>query len=562
MARKIKGITVEIGGDTTQLDHALKDVNKELKNTQGDLREVDRLLKFDPSNVTLLGQKQRELATAIDTTGKKLNTLKLAATQAKKKLELGEITINQYESLQREVISAEKSLKNLEDQAKETEKRLSKTAAAFSDVGEKAATVSDKTKGMTAAVAGIGAAAVATIPATEEFRETMGKLAVNVNAAGTSMDKANENFKKFFAITNEADSSVEALSNLLQTGFDDNQMAAAVDALAGAVVRFPDTLKIESLADGLQETIATGQAAGQFAELLDRLGIGADNVTESIKGLTVEQRKWIAVDILTRTGLAQTAEEWANANQTLVENRNAEVELQAAMSDLANTIMPLVTRVTELGVSFLNWFNSLSTEGQVAIATLLLLAGAVSPLAGLVSKVSIVMANASNIFTVANAKILAVVAAVSLLIIGVVSLASAWDSMSGMEKVITVLGVLAAAATAAAIAIGVFHASATMGLAAAGIAAGIAAVTAAVLAAQKSAKSAMSSTSAPIANYGGGTSYTANSARTEFSGGYQGARQNGNQPVVLQMDGATMARGMMPYLNGENQRRGVQLAGG
>ena len=166
MANRIKGITVEIGGDTTQLDRALKDVNKELKTTQGDLREVERLLKLDPSNVTLLGQKQRELASAIDTTGKKLDTLKAAAAQANKKLELGEITISQYETLQREVIATERALKELKDQAKDTERRLDKTAAALKDVGDKADGVSEKTKGLTAAVAGIGAAAVAAIPAT------------------------------------------------------------------------------------------------------------------------------------------------------------------------------------------------------------------------------------------------------------------------------------------------------------------------------------------------------------------------------------------------------------
>lgn len=562
MANKIKGITVEIGGDTTQLDHALKGVNKDLKETQGDLREVDRLLKLDPSNVTLLSQKQRDLSSAVESTSQKLEVLKTAAEQAKKKLELGKITVSQYEALQREVISAEQSLEKLEKQAKETEKRLDKTAQAFSEVGDKASAVSEKTKGLTAAMVGVGAAAVASIPATEEFRESMGKLAVNVNEAGTSMIKADENFKKFFAITNEIDSSVEALSNLLQTGFNDNQLAAAVDALSGAVIRFPDTLKIESLADGLQETLATGQATGQFAELLDRLGIGADNFTQSMVGLTEEQRKWLAIDVLTRSGLSETAQQWADTNQTLIESRDAEMELQEAMSGLAETLMPLVTRVTELAAAFINWFNSLSTGGQASIVTLMALAAAVSPLASLVSNVSIVMANASMIFTVANAKILAVVAAISLLVIGAMALASAWDNMSDAQKVITILGTLAAAATAAAIAIGIFHASATMGIAAAGIAAGIAAVTAAVLAAQSNAKTAVSNASAPIANYGGGASYTANTARTSYTGGYQGTRYSGAQTVVLQMDGATMARGMMPYLDGESQRRGVQIAGG
>ena len=82
---------------------------------------------------------------------------------------------------------------------------------------------------------------------------------------------ANEALLSFNAISGETDSSIEAISNLLQAGFNDNNLAQAVDALSGAVVKFPDTLKIESLADSLQETIATSAATGQFGELLERL---------------------------------------------------------------------------------------------------------------------------------------------------------------------------------------------------------------------------------------------------------------------------------------------------
>ena len=86
MAGRIKGITVEIGGDTTGLEKALKNVNSTIKNTQSQLKDVNRLLKLDPSNTELLSQKQRALKDAIGATKEKLDSLKIAQEQAKQQL--------------------------------------------------------------------------------------------------------------------------------------------------------------------------------------------------------------------------------------------------------------------------------------------------------------------------------------------------------------------------------------------------------------------------------------------------------------------------------------------
>ena len=119
MARKIKGITVEIGGDTTKLDKALSDTNKSLGETQSQLRDVNRLLKLDPQNVVLLEQKQRLLATAVSDTSKKLDTLKTAAEQAGEALKKGTVTQKEYDDLQREIVETERKLKDLEQQQKD-----------------------------------------------------------------------------------------------------------------------------------------------------------------------------------------------------------------------------------------------------------------------------------------------------------------------------------------------------------------------------------------------------------------------------------------------------------
>ena len=113
MANRIKGITVEIGGDTTKLQTALQGVNKEAKNTQAQLKDVEKLLKLDPGNTELLAQKHKLLGDAVAETKNKLETLKTAAEQANTALANGEISQEQYDALQREIIETENDLKRL-----------------------------------------------------------------------------------------------------------------------------------------------------------------------------------------------------------------------------------------------------------------------------------------------------------------------------------------------------------------------------------------------------------------------------------------------------------------
>ena len=99
MASRIKGITVEIGGDTTGLDKSLQQVNSTIRSTEQSLRDVNRLLKLDPTSTQLLSQKQAFLQKEIQETSNKLNVLKQADKQAKVQLENGELGKDKYLSL-------------------------------------------------------------------------------------------------------------------------------------------------------------------------------------------------------------------------------------------------------------------------------------------------------------------------------------------------------------------------------------------------------------------------------------------------------------------------------
>lgn len=103
MANRIKGITVEIGGDTSGLEQSLSSVNSAIKNTQSQLKDVNSLLKLDPSNITLFAQKQELLTDAIAQTTQKLQALEQAQGEVQQAFQRGDVGKEQYMAFQREV---------------------------------------------------------------------------------------------------------------------------------------------------------------------------------------------------------------------------------------------------------------------------------------------------------------------------------------------------------------------------------------------------------------------------------------------------------------------------
>ena len=213
----LKGITVEIGGDTTKLTSALQGVNKEIKNTQSQLKDVEKLLKLDPSNTELVAQKQRLLGDAIKETKEKLATLETAAEQANEQLAKGEITQEQYDALQREIQETEQALKNLESQASSTNATLAKieeVGGKFEQVGQKMTSAGKTmTTHVTAPIVGLGAAVVKTAA---DFDEGMSKVAAISGATGDDLqglrDKACEMGAKTKFSATEAASAFEYMA--------------------------------------------------------------------------------------------------------------------------------------------------------------------------------------------------------------------------------------------------------------------------------------------------------------------------------------------------------------
>lgn len=347
-------------------------------------------MKLDPTNTELLSQKQRLLSDAIGDTEKKLEALRQASEKAKSSLESGDIGQEQYDAIQREIIQTERSLESLKTQAQNTDSALKSSTSGLKNLGDAASGASSKVSGISKAAGGLAAGAAATVPATQELRRDLSFLEQNAKEAGIGLNSTEQAFKTFNAVSGETDSSVEAVSNLLQAGFTESNLQIAVEGVSGAMSRFPDTLKIESLADSIQETVATGKSIGQFSEYLDRAGIGAENFDiELAKCNTTAEKADLVLQTLADTGANDTYDAWRKNNKALADYDDAMLDMQMALGDLAEAVAPAITALAEFGSEALEKFNKLPKSAKVVVGGLVGIAAATGPVLSGIGKVSL-----------------------------------------------------------------------------------------------------------------------------------------------------------------------------
>lgn len=379
---RVKGITISIGGDTSGLSKALSNVNKNIGETQKQLNDVNRLLKLDPKNTVLLEQKQRLLADAASQAAQKLKALESAQEQLQNSLKIGEITQAQYDAYQREIEETRAKLSKLNQETEDNNKSMSKAAQAAESAKKGLKNVSSVAKTAAAGFAAVTTAAVALVEGTKEARSDLAKLETNAAAAGVGLDTIQNAMKALTVVSDGTDASVEALSNLLAAGFDDQSMTNAVEALSGAVIKFPDTMKIESLADSLQETLATKEATGQFAELLGRLGINVEDYNKKISKMSEESARSYSVSLLQQAGLKDLNDQFRENNGELVDYQESQYDFNDSMNEMAEAIEPLVSG----GLSvFADIIGSISDIlGPLASAIMPLFSGALKVIGGII----------------------------------------------------------------------------------------------------------------------------------------------------------------------------------
>ena len=288
MANRIKGISVEISGDTTKLTKALKNVDRSIKSTQSQLRDVNKLLKLDPGNTELLAQKHRLLGDAVGQTKQRLETLKTAAEQADKALAAGDISKEQYDALQREIVETEQELKKLETAANQSATAVQKIAAKgekLKTVGDNISNVGQKFLPATVAITGLGTVAVKTAA---DFDSAMSEVAAVSGATGKDFDALRAKAREMGAKTKfSATEAAQAMNYMAMAGWKTKDMLGGIEGIMNLAAASGEDLATTSdiVTDALTAFGLSADDSGHFADILAAASSNA-NTNVSMMGET------------------------------------------------------------------------------------------------------------------------------------------------------------------------------------------------------------------------------------------------------------------------------------
>jgi phage-related minor tail protein len=426
VAVSYKGLVIRFGGDTTELQGALKQVQKASKDTQSDLRDINKALKFDPGNTELLEQKVRALSAAYSDIERKLDAYKQALAQLESKKQSGaKLTAEeerQYDSLKRAIMQCERQLESYGDDLKATAREaegsktaLGKVGQAIEDNADKISSAGSKMSSAGTALSGgiVGAAgALSGLAASqEEAIQQSGQLETAWESAGGTAEQASGTYATFYRILGESDTATEASQNLARLTTNERELKQWTDIAAGAYATFGDALPLENLAEAAQETAHTGTVTGGLADALNWSTASAEQWSAALAGHSAAQDAFNAAvadgqtkedafnatlaacgseqersQLITETltGLyGEAGKQYQETNADLLASRDAQNEMNKSMQDLGEAATPVKTAVTEIGTSLLNtlapalekvtgWYKSLSPEQQELVNNLAL----------------------------------------------------------------------------------------------------------------------------------------------------------------------------------------------
>lgn len=317
---RVKGITIEIGGDATGLSKALDGVNKSINNTQSQLKDVNKLLKLDPGNTELLRQKQQLLSKAVEQTTDRLESLR----QAEAQLKATGVDENseQFMALRREIIETESSLDSLTQAANSSNAALSKIAATTDEIGSKAQKVADATSGLSkvagAGLAAAGGAVVKIVDAYADSEQLIGGVeTLFKDSAGEIKRAAADAYQTAGLSANEYMETV--------TGFS----ASLISSLAG------DTRKAASYAD---------MAITDMADNANKMGTSIEMIQNAYQGFA--KQNYTMLDNL-KLGYGGTKEEM----QRLLADAEALSGVKYDISSFADIVDAIHVVQTEMGIT-------------------------------------------------------------------------------------------------------------------------------------------------------------------------------------------------------------------
>lgn len=391
MASKfLKGLTVEIGGDTTKLSKALEGVNKKSKDLSSELTQINKLLKLDPGNADLLAQKQKVLTDAIDATAEKLETLKEAEKQVQQQFKRGEVSQEQVRALQREIIATTrkldgyaraaeettaeikqlgKSSEDAQDDIKKTSKGADQAADSLDDLADSADRAGDASEGLgsklgslasgglqlvAAGAAAVTGALIASAEASREYRGEMGKLETGFDAAGHSAETATATYKTLQGVIGETDQSVEAAQQIALLARSEEDAAKWADLAAGVVGRFGDALQPETFFEAANETLKLNESTAAYTQMLEQAGYDVEKFNAGLQACTTAGEKQAYMLEITDKILGEAADKYREVNGEVIRANEANEAWASAMGEVGGAIDPILSDVKILAAALVS----------------------------------------------------------------------------------------------------------------------------------------------------------------------------------------------------------------
>ena len=387
----IKGLTVEIGGDTTKLGKALDDVNKKGRDVSSELSEINKLLKFNPGNTDLLAQKQKVLADAIANSAEKLETLKKAEKQVQEQFKRGEVSEDQVRALQREIIQTESKMKSYQKEAKETAKQTDKfgqaAKAAVSGLASFGATAA---KVATTGLAVAATAATAAAGALAKMSTGAAAYADEILTTSTVTGIATDKLQAYTYAAELVDVSVETLTKSQAKNI---KSMAAVQNGTKLMVEAYDKLGVAATnADG---SLRDGETV--YWEVIDALGTMENETERDALAMQILGKSAQELNPLIEAGsarMAELAQEAQDVGAVMSEDTlNAMGALDdsiqrmkgsagAAKNALGSVLLPELTSLTTEGTALLSEFTKNLNESGGGLDGLLITIEKMSPQIG------------------------------------------------------------------------------------------------------------------------------------------------------------------------------------
>ena len=430
-SNRIKGITIEIDGNTTKLQDSLKDVNKTIKDTQNQLKDVDKLLKLDPKNVELLAQKQELLGRQTENVADKLKKLRDAQQQMK---DAGIDTMSDdYMALEREIQECEQEQRKLTEEAKKTDEQIVKVASGFDKVATKAKAAADATKPLSQAAAAWLAGMTGLAVKAAETADEINTLSKQSGIAADTIQKMQYASDMLDVDMNTA---VKAVAKL-KKGLDKNEdtlvsMGVAIKDQNGQYRDiesiFMDT--IQALSQIENETERDKVAMDLFGKSADELAGYIDDGGQAFRELS---------QMAEEKGLIISDEDLQKANEfnDKLDELKATVgmDLLQAGANIAEALLPVLEKVADVISKVANAFANMSPTGQKVVMVVLAIVAALSPLLSLIASISAALPSLIPLIGAISAPVLAVVAAVAAVVAIVVILITHWDELKAAAQV-------------------------------------------------------------------------------------------------------------------------------